>query len=110
MENCSAHNNPGAYRKWVIFCPFCLARRASCNPREIPYHVAPRADRSTRRGCGRPSVRLEQMGSGHLKMLAHDGLDTLDLFAVLFDQVADIDHALEAGAEVLRGGWVFGVR
>ena len=43
-------------------------------------------------------------------MLARDGLDTLDLFAVLFDQVADIDHALEAGAEVLRGGWVFGVR
>jgi hypothetical protein len=39
-------------------------------------------------------------------MGAHDGLDTLDLF----DQVADVDHALEAGAEVLRGGWVFGVR
>jgi hypothetical protein len=39
-------------------------------------------------------------------MVAHDGLDTLDLFG----QVADVDHALEAGAEVLRGGWAFGVR
>jgi hypothetical protein len=38
------------------------------------------------------------MALGHLKMLAHDGLDTLDLFAVLFDQVADVDHALVAGA------------
>ncbi len=39
-----------------------------------------------------------------------DGLGDLYLFAVLFDQVADVDHALEAGARTLYGGWVRGVR
>ena len=38
------------------------------------------------------------------------GLEDLDLFAVLFDQVADVDDALVAGARALFGGWVFGVR
>jgi hypothetical protein len=38
------------------------------------------------------------------------GLDDFDPFAVLFDQVADVDDALVAGARALFGGWVFGVR
>ena len=41
---------------------------------------------------------------------AGDGLDDLDLFAVLFDQVADEDAVLVAGAGALFGGWVCGVR
>jgi hypothetical protein len=41
-----------------------------------------------------------------------DGLEDLDLFAVLFDQAADVDDALEAdvGMFLTFGGWVRGVR
>ena len=41
---------------------------------------------------------------------AGHGLEDLDLFAVLFDQVADVDAALEASVGVILfpGGWLRG--
>ena len=47
---------------------------------------------------------------GRRAAAAGDGLDDLDLFAVLFDQVADEDAVLVAGAGALFGGWVCRVR
>jgi hypothetical protein len=55
-------------------------------------------------------VSLEQMGLVQLTTLAQHRLEDLGLFAVLFDQVADVDDALVAGAGTLFGGWVCGLR
>jgi hypothetical protein len=37
---------------------------------------------------------------------ARDGVEDLDLFAVLFDQAPDADPAVVAGVGRLFGGWV----
>jgi hypothetical protein len=41
---------------------------------------------------------------------ARDGLDNLGLLAILFDHVANVDDALEAGVKALFSVWVHGLR
>jgi hypothetical protein len=73
-------------------------------------------------------AQLQGNGTSSLPLLAHDmhaplvlnadataardGVDDVDLFAVLFDQVADVDVPVQARVRVvlLFGGWVRWVR